>query len=95
MIWVLRKLRNLQNIRIAMRFLFCVPLLILGVDGVRTDHHINENMFATGICVLPGDILSFTDHFRFPGVVGGFRCCDFIWHYSCGWWKIDQECQLC
>jgi len=31
-----------------MRFLFSVPLLVLGVDGVRADHHINENMLYTG-----------------------------------------------
>lgn len=45
----LTKFSELNTIRIAMRFLFSVPLLLLGVDGVRKDHHINENMFATDL----------------------------------------------
>jgi hypothetical protein len=28
--------------------MFTVPLLILGIDGVRPHHHINENPFWTG-----------------------------------------------
>ncbi len=30
------------------RFLFCVPLLVLGIDGLRPHHHINESMALTG-----------------------------------------------
>lgn len=37
-----------QTIRVVFRFLFTVPLLILGVDGVRPHVHINESMLWTG-----------------------------------------------
>ena len=35
-------------IRVVFRFLFIIPILILGVDGVRPHHHINEVVFWTG-----------------------------------------------
>ncbi|KAF9443994.1 hypothetical protein P691DRAFT_808025 [Macrolepiota fuliginosa MF-IS2] len=52
----LTKFEELNRIRIIFRFLFCVPLLILGVDGVRPhDHRINESMLLTDLfCVLAG-----------------------------------------
>jgi hypothetical protein len=31
------------------RFLFTIPIAILGIDGVRPHVHINENLFATGV----------------------------------------------
>lgn len=37
-----------QMIRVVFRFLFTIPILILGVDGVRPHHHINEVVFWTG-----------------------------------------------
>lgn len=39
---------SVQMIRVVFRFLFTVPLLILGVDGVRPHVHINESMLWTG-----------------------------------------------
>ena len=38
----------LQTIRIVFRLLFTVPLLVLGIDGVRPHHPINESMAWTG-----------------------------------------------
>ena len=35
-------------IRVVFRFLFIVPILIVGVDGVRPHHRINEVVFWTG-----------------------------------------------
>ncbi|KAG5351359.1 hypothetical protein C0989_006875 [Termitomyces sp. Mn162] len=40
----LTKFSELNMIRIFFRFLFTVPLLILGIDGARPHHHINENL---------------------------------------------------
>jgi CO dehydrogenase/acetyl-CoA synthase alpha subunit len=61
-----------QAIRVAMRFLFAVPLLILAVDGVRNDHHINENMLATGICTFCVDATNFQHDFRSFGSLAAF-----------------------
>ncbi|KAG1794128.1 uncharacterized protein HD556DRAFT_440570 [Suillus plorans] len=45
----LTKFHELNCIRVFFRFLFTVPLLILGIDGVRPHQHINDNMFATDL----------------------------------------------
>ncbi|KIJ95105.1 hypothetical protein K443DRAFT_639687 [Laccaria amethystina LaAM-08-1] len=41
-----------QMIRVVFRFLFIIPILILGVDGVRPHHHINESVFWTDFLVI-------------------------------------------
>lgn len=41
------------------RFMFTSTFLILGADGVRTHHHVNESMFWTD----------------FLAMVGAFGCC--------------------
>ena len=33
-----------QIIRIAFRFVFTVPFIILGADGVRPHHHVNNSL---------------------------------------------------
>lgn len=43
----LTKFHELNTIRVICRYLFTVPLLILGVDGVRPHQHINESAFWT------------------------------------------------
>ncbi|KAH8096796.1 hypothetical protein BXZ70DRAFT_1009474 [Cristinia sonorae] len=43
---------ELNAIRVIFRFLFVAPLLILGVDGVRTHHHINESPFWTELLTM-------------------------------------------
>jgi hypothetical protein len=48
----LTKFSELNNIRVVFRFLFTVPLAILGIDGVRPHIHINENLFATDFLVM-------------------------------------------
>jgi len=48
----LTKFHELNMIRIVFRFIFVVPLIILGADGVRTHIHINENMFATDFLTM-------------------------------------------
>ncbi|KAF9529773.1 hypothetical protein CPB83DRAFT_852155 [Crepidotus variabilis] len=48
----LTKFSELNAIRVAFRFLFTVPLLILGVDGVRNHNHINESMLWTDILAI-------------------------------------------
>ncbi|KAF7782755.1 hypothetical protein Agabi119p4_2131 [Agaricus bisporus var. burnettii] len=55
-------IQNLKNegvdmktirIRVLFRFLFCVPILILGIDGVRPhDHHINESMTSRDLLTI-------------------------------------------
>ncbi|KAF9463550.1 hypothetical protein BDZ94DRAFT_1308664 [Collybia nuda] len=51
----LTKFSELNTIRVVFRFLFTVPLLILGVDGVRPHHHINESMLWTDfLAILAG-----------------------------------------
>ncbi|KAF8663650.1 hypothetical protein AX16_000892 [Volvariella volvacea WC 439] len=51
----LTKFQELNRIRIIFRFIFVVPLLILGIDGVRPHNHINESMFWTDLlAVLAG-----------------------------------------
>ncbi|TEB37614.1 hypothetical protein FA13DRAFT_1726725 [Coprinellus micaceus] len=48
----LTKFSELNTIRVVFRFMFTVPLLILGIDGVRPHHHINENPFWTDFLVV-------------------------------------------
>ncbi|KAF5387270.1 hypothetical protein D9757_006829 [Collybiopsis confluens] len=45
----LTKFHELNTIRVLFRYLFTVPLLILGVDGVRPHQHINSNYFWTDL----------------------------------------------
>ena len=33
-----------QCIRVFFRFMFCIPLLILGADGIQPHEHINDSM---------------------------------------------------
>jgi len=48
----LTKFSELNTIRVLFRFLFTVPLLILGVDGVRPHTHINESMLWTDFLIM-------------------------------------------
>lgn len=48
----LTKFSELNTIRVVFRLLFTVPLLILGVDGVRPHHDVNESMFATDFLAM-------------------------------------------
>ncbi|KAF5320882.1 hypothetical protein D9619_001609 [Psilocybe cf. subviscida] len=48
----LTKFSELNTIRVVFRFLFTVPLLILGVDGVRPHNHINESMLWTDFLIM-------------------------------------------
>ncbi|KAJ7496573.1 hypothetical protein FB451DRAFT_1208118 [Mycena latifolia] len=55
----LTKFHELNMIRVVFRFIFVVPFVILGADGVRTHSHINESMLWT-------DFLT---------IVAAFGCC--------------------
>lgn len=48
----LTRFSELNSIRVAFRFLFTVPVVILGIDGVRPHKHINDNLFATDFLVM-------------------------------------------
>ncbi|EIW80587.1 hypothetical protein CONPUDRAFT_82756 [Coniophora puteana RWD-64-598 SS2] len=48
----LTKFHELNCIRVFFRFLFTVPFIILGIDGVRPHQHINDNMFATDFLAM-------------------------------------------
>jgi len=48
----LTKFSELNTIRVVFRFLFTVPLLILGVDGSRPHVHINESMLWTDFLIM-------------------------------------------
>ncbi|KAJ7189000.1 hypothetical protein C8R46DRAFT_1184246 [Mycena filopes] len=48
----LTKFHELNMIRILFRFLFVIPFVILGVDGVRPHVHINESMFWTDFLTM-------------------------------------------
>ncbi|PFH52200.1 hypothetical protein AMATHDRAFT_74476 [Amanita thiersii Skay4041] len=48
----LTKFSELNRLRVLLRFVFILPLLILGVDGMRPDHHLNENFFVTDFLVI-------------------------------------------
>lgn len=43
------KFHELNCIRVFFRFLFTVPFVILGIDGVRPHQHINDKMFFTDL----------------------------------------------
>lgn len=45
----LTKFHELNCIRVFFRFLFTVPFVILGIDGVRPHQHINDKMFPTDL----------------------------------------------
>jgi len=47
---------ELNSIRVAFRFLFCVPLLILGIDGVTPHQHVNQSSFWTEILAISAGI---------------------------------------
>ncbi|KAF7290079.1 hypothetical protein HMN09_01313000 [Mycena chlorophos] len=55
----LTKFHELNMIRVCFRFIFTVPLVILGADGVRPHSHINESMLWTDFLVM----------------LAGFGCC--------------------
>ncbi|KAF7289231.1 hypothetical protein MIND_01384500 [Mycena indigotica] len=48
----LTKFHELNMIRVCFRFIMCIPLVILGVDGVRPHNHINESMLWTDILIM-------------------------------------------
>lgn len=48
----LTKYHELNCIRVVFRFLFTIPLLILGVDGVRPHQHINDKMLPTDLLAM-------------------------------------------
>ncbi|KAJ7026874.1 hypothetical protein C8F04DRAFT_1123980 [Mycena alexandri] len=48
----LTKFHELNTIRIVFRYLFVVPLVILGADGVRAHKHINESMLWTDFLTM-------------------------------------------
>lgn len=48
----LTKFSELNRIRVVFRFLFTIPLLILGVDGVAPHHHVNEKMIWTDLLIV-------------------------------------------
>ncbi|THV02220.1 hypothetical protein K435DRAFT_836569 [Dendrothele bispora CBS 962.96] len=49
----LTKFHELNTIRVVFRFIFCCPLMILGIDGVKPhEHRVNENMFWTDFLAI-------------------------------------------
>ncbi|KAG6839917.1 hypothetical protein C0991_010397 [Blastosporella zonata] len=50
----LTKFSELNMIRVVFRLLFTLPLLSLGVDGVRPHHHINDSMMWTDFLTMVG-----------------------------------------
>lgn len=52
----LTKFHELNCIRILFRFLFSIPLTILGIDGVRPHQHINDKMFPTDLLAIVAGI---------------------------------------
>ncbi|KAJ7908483.1 hypothetical protein B0H13DRAFT_2016497 [Mycena leptocephala] len=48
----LTKFHELNMIRVAFRFVFVVPLVILGLDGIRPHKHINESMLWTDFLTM-------------------------------------------
>jgi len=51
--------QELNRVQVVFRLMFTTPFLILGADGIRGHHHINESMFWTD----------------FLAMVGAFGCC--------------------
>lgn len=48
----LTKFHELNTLRIVFRFLFCLPLVALGIDGVRPHQHVNGNMMVVDILAM-------------------------------------------
>ncbi|KAJ7686805.1 hypothetical protein B0H17DRAFT_1013292 [Mycena rosella] len=48
----LTKFHELNMIRIVFRFIFVIPFIILGVDGIKPHHHINEIMLWTDFLIM-------------------------------------------
>jgi len=48
----LTKFHELNCIRVFFRFLMTIPLVILGIDGVRPHQHINDKMFPTDLLAM-------------------------------------------
>lgn len=48
----LTKFHELNSIRVIFRFLFTVPLVILGADGLRPHTHVNETQWATDLLAM-------------------------------------------
>ncbi|TFY75899.1 hypothetical protein EWM64_g8113 [Hericium alpestre] len=48
----LTKFHEINTIRVAFRFLFAAPLLILAIDGIRPHQHINDNMAGTDLLTM-------------------------------------------
>ncbi|EGO26162.1 hypothetical protein SERLADRAFT_407050 [Serpula lacrymans var. lacrymans S7.9] len=48
----LTKFHELNCIRVVFRFLFTVPFVILGIDGVRPHQHINDKMFPVDLLAM-------------------------------------------
>ncbi|KAJ7152135.1 hypothetical protein C8R46DRAFT_1229000 [Mycena filopes] len=57
--FLLNLFHELNTIRVIFRYLFVVPLVILGADGVRPHKHVNESMVWTDLLTM----------------VAGFGCC--------------------
>jgi len=48
----LTKFHELNTIRVAFRFLYSAPFVILGIDGARPHQHINDNMAGTDLLTM-------------------------------------------
>lgn len=48
----LTKFHELNTLRVIFRFIFVVPLLLLGVDGIRPHQHLNESMAVTDVLAM-------------------------------------------
>jgi len=48
----LTKFHELNSIRVVFRFMFTIPLAILGIDGVRPHQHINDHYFWTELLAI-------------------------------------------
>lgn len=46
--------QELNRVRVVFRFMFTIPFIILGSDGVRGHHHVNESMFWTDFLAIVG-----------------------------------------
>ncbi|KAI0343625.1 hypothetical protein BDW22DRAFT_1356095 [Trametopsis cervina] len=52
----LTRFHELNMVRIVFRFMFVIPLMILGIDGVRPHQHINDSNFWTELLAIVGGI---------------------------------------
>jgi len=48
----LTKFHELNTLRVLFRFLFVLPLVALGIDGVRPHQHVNESMMWTDVLAM-------------------------------------------